>query len=51
MGRDLAAVDPLVAGVFEEADRVLEPFLGRKLTSYIFVDRQDPRPSSRPRRT
>jgi malonyl CoA-acyl carrier protein transacylase len=42
MGRDLAAVDPLVAGVFEEADRVLERILGRKLTSYIFVDRTDP---------
>ncbi len=42
MGRDLASVDALVAGVFEEADRVLEPILGRKLTSYIFVDRQDP---------
>ena len=42
MGRDLAANDPLVAGVFEEADRVLEPILGRTLTSYIFVDRQDP---------
>ena len=42
MGRDLAAVSPLVAGVFEEADRVLEPIMGRKLTSYIFVDRQDP---------
>ena len=42
MGRDLAAADPLVAGVFEEADRVLAPVLGRKLTSYIFVDRQDP---------
>ncbi len=42
MGRDLAAVEPLVAGVFEEADRVLEPILGRTLTSYIFVDRQDP---------
>jgi malonyl CoA-acyl carrier protein transacylase len=42
MGRDLAAGDPLVASVFEEADRVLEPVLGRKLTSYIFVDRQDP---------
>ncbi|MGE5125154.1 MAG: beta-ketoacyl synthase N-terminal-like domain-containing protein, partial [Betaproteobacteria bacterium] len=42
MGRDLAAADPVVAAVFEEADRVLEPILGRKLTSYIFVDRQDP---------
>ena len=42
MGRDLAASDPLVAAVFEEADRVLERILGRKLTSYIFVDRTDP---------
>ena len=42
MGRDLAAASPLVAGVFDEADRVLEPILGRTLTSYIFVDRQDP---------
>jgi malonyl CoA-acyl carrier protein transacylase len=41
MGRDLAAVSPLVASVFEEADRVLEPIMGRKLTSYVFVDRQD----------
>ena len=42
MGRDLAAADSFVAALFEEADRVLEPILGRKLTSYIFVDRQDP---------
>ncbi|HXK10626.1 MAG TPA: SDR family NAD(P)-dependent oxidoreductase [Vicinamibacteria bacterium] len=42
MGRDLAAADPLVRSVFEEADRVLEPILGRTLTSYIFVDRHDP---------
>ncbi len=41
MGRDLAAIEPVVAGVFAEADRVLEPILGRKLTSYIFVDRKD----------
>jgi malonyl CoA-acyl carrier protein transacylase len=42
MGRDLAAASPLVASVFEEADRVLEPILGRPLTSYVFVDHQDP---------
>ena len=42
MGRDLAAAAPPVASVFEEADRVLEPILGRKLTSYVFVDHQDP---------
>jgi malonyl CoA-acyl carrier protein transacylase len=41
MGRDLAAVNPLVAGVFDEADRVLTPIMSRTLTSYIFVDRQD----------
>ncbi len=41
MGRDLAAIEPVVADVFAEADRVLEPILGRKLTSYIFVDRKD----------
>ncbi|HEX9189930.1 MAG TPA: beta-ketoacyl synthase N-terminal-like domain-containing protein, partial [Vicinamibacteria bacterium] len=42
MGRDLAAADELVREVFAEADRVLEPILGRTLTSYIFVDRRDP---------
>ena len=42
MGRDLASADAVAMAVFEEADRVLEPILGRKLTSYIFVDRQDP---------
>jgi malonyl CoA-acyl carrier protein transacylase len=42
MGRDLAAAEPLVAAVFEEADRVLTPIMGRTLTSYIFVDREDP---------
>ncbi|HSD29700.1 MAG TPA: SDR family NAD(P)-dependent oxidoreductase [Vicinamibacteria bacterium] len=41
MGRDLTAVSPVVASVFEEADRVLEPIMGRRLTSYVFVDRQD----------
>jgi malonyl CoA-acyl carrier protein transacylase len=42
MGRDLVAASPVAASVFEEADRVLEPILGRKLTSYVFVDHQDP---------
>jgi malonyl CoA-acyl carrier protein transacylase len=42
MGRDLAEASPCVAEVFAEADRVLEPIMGRKLTSYVFVDRQDP---------
>jgi acyl transferase domain-containing protein/NAD(P)-dependent dehydrogenase (short-subunit alcohol dehydrogenase family) len=41
MGRDLAALEPVVDAVFKEADRVLEPLLGRALTSYIFVDGKD----------
>ncbi len=42
MGRDLAALEPVVAETFAEADRVMTPILGRSLTSYIFVDSDDP---------
>ncbi|HEU5103287.1 MAG TPA: beta-ketoacyl synthase N-terminal-like domain-containing protein, partial [Roseiflexaceae bacterium] len=42
MGRELAQVSPAVAAVFAEADRVMTPILGRPLTSYIFVDANDP---------
>jgi acyl transferase domain-containing protein len=42
MGRQLAAFSPAVAAVFEEADTVMTPILGRPLTSYIFVDADDP---------
>lgn len=41
MGRELAAVEPVVAQVFAEADQVMTPILGKPLTSYIFVDGQD----------
>ena len=42
MGRELAALEPVVAATFAEADRVMMPILGRSLTSYIFVDSDDP---------
>jgi malonyl CoA-acyl carrier protein transacylase len=42
MGRELAALSPAVAAVFAEADQVMAPILGQPLTSYIFVDGQDP---------
>ena len=41
MGRDLAAAEPVVEDVFQEADRVLERILGRPLTSYLYVDGKD----------
>jgi malonyl CoA-acyl carrier protein transacylase len=41
MCRDLAAVSPLVTEVIAEADRIMTPILGRKLTDYIFVDNDD----------
>ena len=37
MMRDLCAAEPVVAETFAEADRVMEPILGRSLTSYIYV--------------
>jgi malonyl CoA-acyl carrier protein transacylase/3-oxoacyl-(acyl-carrier-protein) synthase/acyl carrier protein/NAD(P)-dependent dehydrogenase (short-subunit alcohol dehydrogenase family) len=42
MGRELAALEPVVAETFREADAVMTPILGRSLTSYIFVDSADP---------
>jgi acyl transferase domain-containing protein len=42
MGRELAQISPAVAAVFAEADRVMTPILGQPLTSYIFVDANDP---------
>ncbi len=38
---DLRRTEPIVAHVFEEADRVMEPLLGRPLSELIFVDRND----------
>ncbi|MCG8350210.1 MAG: acyltransferase domain-containing protein, partial [Chloroflexales bacterium] len=42
MGRQLAAFSPAAAQVFNEADKVMKPILGKPLTSYIFVDNNDP---------
>ncbi|HHW88312.1 MAG TPA: acyltransferase domain-containing protein, partial [Chloroflexi bacterium] len=42
MGRQLAEREPVVAQVFKDADAVMTPILGKPLTSYIFVDSQDP---------
>ncbi|WP_129626348.1 type I polyketide synthase [Candidatus Oscillochloris fontis] len=42
MGRELATISPVVAQVFAEADAVMTPILGRSLTSYLFVEGDDP---------
>ena len=42
MGRELAAREPVVKRLFADADRVMTPILGRPLTSYIFVDGDNP---------
>ena len=34
--------EPVIAETFAEADQVMTPLLGRSLTSYIFVDGDDP---------
>ncbi|HME46824.1 polyketide synthase, partial [Mycobacterium sp.] len=38
---DLREREPIVAATFDEADRVMEPLLGRPLTAYIFADTAD----------
>ncbi len=42
MLQDLRALEPIVADTFAEADAVMTPLLGRPLSSYIFVDGDDP---------
>ncbi|NOK88154.1 MAG: Malonyl CoA-acyl carrier protein transacylase [Chloroflexi bacterium AL-N15] len=42
MGYPLCEIEPLVAEIFAEADRVMTPILGKPLTEYIFVDSNDP---------
>jgi acyl transferase domain-containing protein len=42
MLQGLRASEPIVADTFREADDVMTPLLGRPLTSYIFVDGDDP---------
>jgi len=38
---DLRHDEPIIAAVFDEADRVMEPLIGRLLTDHIFVDPSD----------
>ncbi len=42
MLKDLTADEPIVADTFRQADAVMTPLLGRPLTSYIFIDGDDP---------
>ncbi len=42
MLKDLRAAEPIVADTFREADAVMTPLLGRPLSSYIFIDGDDP---------
>jgi acyl transferase domain-containing protein/acyl carrier protein len=42
MLRELAETDPIVAGIFDEADRVMAPLLeGNRLRDYLFIDPND----------
>ncbi len=41
MGRALREIEPVVAETFAQADRKMEPILGRTLSSYLFVDGKD----------
>jgi len=41
MGRELAAISPTVQATLDEADAIMQPILGKLLTSYLFVDAND----------
>ncbi|MBX7252358.1 MAG: acyltransferase domain-containing protein, partial [Candidatus Promineofilum sp.] len=41
MGRELAAVSPTVKAALDEADAIMQPILGRPLSSYLFIDGND----------
>jgi 3-oxoacyl-(acyl-carrier-protein) synthase/acyl carrier protein len=41
MLKTLRATEPIVSRIYEEADRVMEPLLGRTLTSCIYLDESD----------
>ncbi|MCA9952736.1 MAG: type I polyketide synthase, partial [Anaerolineales bacterium] len=41
MGRELEDLSPIVAEMFTEADKVMEPILGKPLSDYLFVDPED----------
>jgi acyl transferase domain-containing protein len=42
MLKELSAAEPIVADTFGQADAVMTALLGRPLTSYIFIDGDDP---------
>jgi acyl transferase domain-containing protein len=42
MLKELRDREPIVAATFDAADQVMTPLLGRPLTSYIFIDQDDP---------
>ena len=41
MGRELATFSPTVKATLDEADAIMQPILGRPLSSYIFIDSND----------
>src|SRR5512136_2154880 len=41
MLKELRETEPIVTRIYEEADRVMEPLLGRTLTSCIYLDESD----------
>ena len=41
MGKELVAFSPIVKKLFDEADAVMKPILGKPLTDYIFVNADD----------
>ncbi|HEX6557902.1 MAG TPA: type I polyketide synthase, partial [Longimicrobiales bacterium] len=41
MLRELSGSEPIVAQTFAEADAVMEPLIGARLTQHIFLDRSD----------
>src|SRR5205823_9524683 len=43
MLRPLRDKEPIVAGTFAEADRVMTPLLGKPLSEFVFVDQADPK--------
>lgn len=42
MMKSLRAIEPIVAETFTEADRALTSLLGKPLSEFIFVDKEDP---------
>jgi acyl transferase domain-containing protein/NAD(P)-dependent dehydrogenase (short-subunit alcohol dehydrogenase family) len=41
MLKPLCDIEPIVAGTFAEADRVMTPLLGKPLSEFIFIDKAD----------